>query len=150
MVLPTVSMSEDEEEDEEEEEEEEDEGTEGSLADFIEHDEDEGSGDSSYEEDREEDEEDEDEDEDEDEEEDEEEEKEEADEEDSTLDSDDASVIREAQVVATEVVPEGGLRRSTRSTKGKAPVKYMDEYYVDFMLEDVDVEAVLQDDEDED
>ena len=65
------------------------------------------------------------------------------------IDSDDESVIAMGQ--HTEAIPaaviEQGCRRSTRSTKGRPPVKYVDKHFAAYMLDDVDIEAVLQDSE---
>ena len=65
------------------------------------------------------------------------------------LDSDDESVIamgQHAEAVPAAVI-EQGCRRSTRSTKGRPPVKYVDKHFAAYMLDDVDIEAVLQDSE---
>ena len=40
------------------------------------------------------------------------------------------------------VVTSSGRRQSSRRTKGKAPVRYVDENFAKFMLEDVDIEAL--------
>ena len=140
--------------------------SEGSLADFIEHDSDEGDGEESYEEDehlqssaRDDESEDEqvtraskrprthalagdDADDD---------EKEEDVDETTTEEDPDEAIKRqyrpEMETTCGSVITDTGVRRSMRSNKGRAPVRYVDEDYAELMLEDVgseDREALAQ------
>lgn len=140
--------------------------SEGSLADFIEHDSDEGNGDESYDNDSNETGEDESEDQqvtrqakrarliaDE-------ENEDEGDVEETTTEEDADEVIKrqyrpEMETMCGSIITDTGVRRSMRSNKGRAPVRYVDDDYAELMLEDVaseDREALVRElsDSDED
>ena len=114
--------------------------TEGSLADFIEHDSDERDAaqeDESYEQDEEQDEDDED------------ETDAEAKGEEEEEEEEDPDAAIKAQYTPDmeqlgSVITVEGVRRSTRATKGKAPTRYVDEEYADLMLEDLTAEDKAQ------
>lgn len=111
-------------------------GSEGSLADFIEHDSDEldaAQGDESYNEDDAEN------DEDEDDADDDAEQKEEDETEEDPDVAISAQYTTEMERLGT-VITQEGVRRSTRSTKGRAPTRYVDEEYAELMLEDLTAE----------
>jgi hypothetical protein len=114
------------------------EDTEGSLADFIEHDSDEldaAQEDESYEQDEEHEEE-------------EEEEGTDTEQKDPDTEEDPDAAIRALYTPDMEqlgsVITVEGVRRSTRATKGKAPTRYVDEEYADLMLEDLTAEDRAQ------
>lgn len=46
----------------------------------------------------------------------------------------------EMETACGSVITSTGVRRSMRSNKGRAPIRYVDEDYVELMLEDVDSE----------
>lgn len=113
------------------------EDTEGSLADFIEHDSDEldaAQEDESYEQDEEQDED--------------EEEGTDTEQKDQETEEDPDAAIRALYTPDMEqlgsVITAEGVRRSTRATKGKAPTRYVDEEYADLMLEDLTAEDRAQ------
>lgn len=142
--------------------------SEGSLADFIEHDSDEGNGDDSYHDDDDSS----DANESDDEQvtrprkrtrrllSDEEDDQEEGDMEEATTEEDADEAIKrqytpDMETTCGSVITDTGVRRSMRSNKGRAPVRYVDDSYAELMLEDVgseDRDALAQeltDDEDE-
>lgn len=133
--------------------------SEGSLADFIEHDSDEGNGDESYHDDDSSDanefddeqvtrprkrtrrlls--------------DEEDDQEEGDVEEATTEEDADEAIKrqytpDMETTCGSVITDTGVRRSMRSNKGRAPVRYVDDSYAELMLEDVgseDRDALVQ------
>lgn len=113
------------------------EDTEGSLADFIEHDSDEldaAQEDESYEQDEEQ--------------EDEDEEETDTEQKDQDTEEDPDAAIQALYTPDMEqlgsVITAEGVRRSTRATKGKAPTRYVDEEYADLMLEDLTAEDKAQ------